>query len=75
MTMRTLYIRNVPDDVAAYLDELAERDNLSLNALVVRELTEVAARSRNRGLLATLPRIPIDVDEVVEGIRKDRESR
>jgi hypothetical protein len=53
--MRTLYVRNVPDQVAARLEALAASQGVSVNALVVRELTEVAGRSFNADLLAGLP--------------------
>ncbi|HNA49562.1 MAG TPA: hypothetical protein PK594_01790 [Mycobacterium sp.] len=45
--MRTLYLRNVPDEVGAQLDELARREGLSLSAFAVRELAAVARRAEN----------------------------
>ena len=74
-TMRTLYIRNVPDDVAKDLEALAEAEGLSVNALAVRELTSAARRAGNAKLLADLPTIPIDIDEVIDDIHASRPER
>jgi hypothetical protein len=75
MTMRTLYIRNVPDEIAKDLESLAEAEGLSLNALAVRELTSAARRAGNARLLADLPTIPIDADEVIADIHASRPER
>jgi predicted HicB family RNase H-like nuclease len=40
---RTLYLRNVPDEVVERLAHMARRERLSLNAYVVRQLTAVAS--------------------------------
>ncbi len=72
--MRTLYLRNVPDDVAARLEEIAASENLSLNAFAVRELTDVARRSYNARLFEGLPDVPIDLDEMVADIRAARDA-
>jgi hypothetical protein len=42
--MRTLYIRHVPDEVAARLEKLAAQAGLPLSTFALQELTE-AARS------------------------------
>ena len=73
--MRTLYIRNVPDDVAARLEELASREGLSLNALAVRELSQAARRSYNAELLADLPSFDIELEDVVAIIHEGRRAR
>jgi hypothetical protein len=75
MTVRTLYVRNVPDDVASGLEELATRAGMSLNAFVVRELAETAARARNRALLADLSDLGIGMEEVVASIEEGRRER
>ncbi len=74
-TMRTLYIRNVPDEVAKDLEALAAAEGLSVNALAVRELTSAARRAGNARLLADLPTIPIDIDEVIADIDASRPER
>jgi hypothetical protein len=71
----TLYIRNVPHDVVARLQEMAEAEGLSVNALAVRELTDSARRSQNARLLADLPTLALDIDEVIADIHADRPER
>jgi hypothetical protein len=73
--MRTLYIRKVPDDVANDLEALAAAEGLSLNAFVVRELAWAARRAGNARLLADLPEIAIDIDEVIDDIHAGRPER
>ena len=51
--MRTLYLRNVPDEVVERLERLAERDSMSVNAVAVRELSESTRRLNNAALLQT----------------------
>jgi hypothetical protein len=75
ITMRTLYIRNVPDDVASDVEALAAAEGLSVNAFVVRELTWAARRAGNARLLADLPEITIDIDEVIDDIHAGRPER
>jgi plasmid stability protein len=70
--VRTLYIRNVPDEVAERLERLASREGMSVNAFVVRELAEVARRSDNAELLADLPDHDVSMDEIVAIIREMR---
>lgn len=73
--MRTLYIRNVPDEVAERLERMAARGGTSLNALAVRELTEVARRADNYALLADLPDLGIGIDEIVADLESGRNGR
>lgn len=73
--VRTLYIRNVPDDVAERLEELASREGLSLNALAVRELSQAARRSRNAALLADLPSFDVGIEDLVAIIHEGRRDR
>jgi hypothetical protein len=70
--VRTLYIRNVPDDVAERLERLASQEGMSVNALVVKELSESSRRVDNRALLADLPDVDVSVDEIVAIIREMR---
>jgi len=41
--MKTLYLRNVPDEVVRRLQRLAGFENVSVGAVAVRELTAVGA--------------------------------
>lgn len=58
--MRTLYLRNVPDEVVARLELLAARDAMSVGAVAVRELTDVSRRADNPALLGALPDLGVD---------------
>ena len=73
--MRTLYIRNVPDDVAERLERMAARRGVSLNALAVRELTGVAGRADNYALLAGLPDLDVSIEEIVADLESGRNER
>lgn len=74
-SVRTLYIRNVPDDVARRLEAMAADEGVSLNALAVRELSDVSRRPLKAELLADLVPLDIDIDEVIEDIRAGRDER
>lgn len=73
--MKTLYLRNVPDEVVRRLEVLAERDAMSVNALAVRELAEASRRADNPALLGTLPDLGIEVDTIVDDVREGRSAR
>jgi len=73
--MRTLYLRNVPDDVADRLARLADQAGMSVNAFAVRELAQVARRADNPGLLAGLAGFDVDADEIVADIDAGRGDR
>jgi hypothetical protein len=70
--MKTLYLRNVPEDVVRRLQRLAERDGTSVGAVAVRELAEVSRRADNPGLVGDLPDLEVDVLAIVEGIEQER---
>jgi plasmid stability protein len=70
--VRTLYIRNVPDDVAERIEMLAAGEGLSVSAFVVKELTESSRRAYNRALLADLPDLNVSMEEIVAIIREMR---
>lgn len=73
--MRTLYLRNVPDEVAAALERLASREGVSVNALAVRELRHVARRAENPALLGDLPGFDLSPDDVVHDLETGRSAR
>ena len=73
--MRTLYLRNVPDDVGERLERLASREGLSLSAFAVRELAAVARRADNPALLAGLPDLAISARTVVNDLDDGRRAR
>ena len=73
--MRTLYLRNVPDEVVARLERLAARDATSVGAVAVRELAEVSRRADNPALLGALPDMDVDVAAIVNDLDAERASR
>lgn len=73
--VRTLYIRNVPDEVAERLERLAARDGLSMNAFVVREITAAARRAENAALLADLPDFGVTPAAAAADIAEGRRER
>ena len=52
--MSTLYIRDVPEEVAAELKERAARSGTSLSAYVNAELARIAATPSNADLVRSL---------------------
>lgn len=68
-------MRNVPDDVAARLEGLAERAGMSVSAYCVRVLAEVAKRADNPAILADLPHLGIGAEAVVEAVATGRAER
>lgn len=70
--MRTLYLRNVPDEVVERLERLAARDATSVGAVAVRELAAVSRRADNPALLGTLPDLGIDVATIIDDVHAGR---
>lgn len=70
--MKTLYLRNVPDDVVGRLKRLANREGTSVSAVAVRELSAVSRRADNAALMEALPDLDIDTALIVEGIHQER---
>jgi len=70
--MRTLYLRNVPDEVVARLERLAARDATSVGAVAVRELSEVSRRADNPALLGALPDLGIAGQDIVDDVAAGR---
>jgi plasmid stability protein len=73
--MRTLYLRNVPDDVIERLQRIAARDATSVSAAAVRELAEVTRRADNPALLGALPDHGIPARELAEEVHAGRATR
>lgn len=73
--MRTLYLRNVPDDVVERLERLAQRDGASVNAVAVRELAEVSRRADNPALLGALPDLGVETTDLVSDVDAGRVER
>lgn len=73
--MKTLYLRNVPDDVVERLERLAARDNTSVSAVAVRELAEASRRADNPALLGALPNLDVDPAALVADVEANRAGR
>ena len=73
--MRTLYLRNVPDEVVERLERLADRDKMSVSAVAIRELTEASRGVDNPALLGALPDLHITTHDLVSGIDTERAGR
>lgn len=73
--MGTLYLRNVPEDVARRLQQLADRDGTSLEAVAVRELSDVSRRADDPALLARLASLDVAVPEILGDLDQERAGR
>lgn len=71
--MRTLYLRNVPDEVVAALEELAREESMSVSSVAVRELRAAVAFRRNADLIWSQPEVEVDVQDVVAAVRDGRD--
>jgi hypothetical protein len=70
--MRTLYLRNVPDDVLERLERLAARDGTSVSAVAIRELADVSRRADNPALLGALPDLGASAADIVADLEAER---
>jgi predicted transcriptional regulator len=70
--MRTLYVRNVPDEVVDRLEQLAARERSSVNAVVLHELENVARRTRNAEIFASMPDTDVTTEEIRAAIAGGR---
>ena len=73
--MRTLYLRNVPEEVVKRLERLAARDATSVGAVAVRELSEVSRRADNPALLGALPDLDVETATIVADVDAERADR
>ncbi len=73
--MRTIYLRNVPDEVAERLERLADAEGVSVNALAVRELALISRRADNPALLGALPDLQVDTGALVRDLDAERAAR
>jgi hypothetical protein len=73
--MRTLYLRNVPDEVVRRLERLAAQDGSSVGAVAVRELADATRRADNPALLGRLPDLDVEVATIVADVSDERDER
>ncbi len=74
-SLSTLYIRHVPDEVAAGLERLAAQAGLPLSTFELQELTESARRADNAELLNALASVPMDCATILEALAECRAER
>jgi hypothetical protein len=65
----------VPDEVVVRLERQAKAESTSVNAIAVRELTEVSRRFDNAALLAALPKYDISREQILEVLDEIRGER
>ncbi|GAS97139.1 uncharacterized protein RMCC_4105 [Mycolicibacterium canariasense] len=70
--MRTLHIRNVPDEVMDRLARLARATNSSVTAVAIRELDAATRRVDNAALLASLPDLAIPAADIAADVAAER---
>ncbi len=73
--MKTLYLRNVPDELSRRLASLAAREGMSVSAFALRELGEAARRAENPALLGQLPDLDVSVSDVIADLEAGRAGR
>jgi antitoxin FitA len=73
--VRTLYIRNVPDEVAETLERLAKEEGVSLNAFVLEELTHRARRAKNAEVFARLPKLDVPREAIRRAVQEAKDER
>jgi plasmid stability protein len=73
--MRTLYLRNVPDDVVERLERLAASEGTSVSAVAVRELAQSSRRADNPALLGALPDLDVAAATIVADLDAERGAR
>ena len=73
--VKTLYLRNVPDDVIERLERLAAQSNTSVSAAAIQELAEATRRADNPALLGALPGLNVAVPTLIEDLDAERAGR
>lgn len=70
--MKTLYLRNVPDEVINRLERMAKRQGISVNAVAIRELAEASRVVDNAALLESLPSRDVTMAQILENLDESR---
>ena len=73
--MKTLYLRNVSDEVVRRLEVLAARYGMSVSAVAVRELELSSRRADNAALVGDLPDLDVPTAAIVGALHEDRATR
>lgn len=73
--MKSLHLKDLPDEVRERLERLAQREHMSVSAFAVRELTELSRRADNPDLLGDLPDSEVRVEDILADLDEARSSR
>ena len=73
--MRTIYIRNIPDEVVERLEAMAKDRRMSLSALAAETLVQASNRADNAHLLGGLQSFRIDTTTIVGDLDDARRTR
>lgn len=73
--MKSLHLKNLPDEVRERLERLAQREHMSVSAFAVRELTELSRRADNPDLLGDLPDSEVRIEDILADLDEARSSR
>jgi len=73
--VRTLYLRNVPDEVFERLERLAAQAGTSVSAFAVRELAQASLRAANPALLGELPDLDVEPGTILGVLEAGRSER
>lgn len=73
--MKTLYLRNVPDDVVHRLERMARADAMSVSAVAIRELAAASRQVENAALFGSLPDLHVPPTDLIIDLDESRSTR
>lgn len=73
--MKTLYLRNVPDDIVERLERLAKKEGTSVSAVAIRGLADISWRADVELVLADLPNWHIPTARILADLDEGRAER
>ena len=73
--MKTLYLRNVPEEVREKPERLAAREGMSVSAFATPALTAIARCADNPVLLTDLPDVGVEAADIVADVEAERSAR
>lgn len=74
--MKTIYIRNVPDDVVDRLTQLSHAEGMSVSAYAAKGLADLSARESNRHAFAAMTALSdVTLEEIVGDVERSRAQR
>lgn len=73
--MKTLYLRNVPDDVVHRLERMARVDAMSVSAVAIRELAAASRQVDNAALFGSFSDIHLPPTDLIIDPGESRSTR